>query len=201
MMNESKIQLSEEEWKLMQNSAWILTKHGIIDKVYRLFGGLAQDMQLSLQRPHQLPEAALHHSPKISKGEQYERLPWVVLDYPRHFSREHVLAVRSFFWWGNYFSSTLHLKGEFLRQLAPAMVRAAEQGRLEGYYWSAGGHEFNFNVHSADYAPVRDGMPGLAEAQDSPFLKLTVTHPLYGWDTAPEKLLESFEIFAGVDIR
>ena len=77
-MNGPKIQLSEEEWQLLQNSGWILTKHAVIDKVYHLFGWLAHEAQLRLRGPHHLPEAGLQQSPKISKGEQYQRLPWVV---------------------------------------------------------------------------------------------------------------------------
>jgi len=56
MMNESKIQLSAEEWQLVQNSGWILTKHRIIGKVYQLFGHLADDMRADGLPPAGLPE-------------------------------------------------------------------------------------------------------------------------------------------------
>jgi hypothetical protein len=55
------------------------------------------------------------NGPKISKGENYKGFPWVVLDYPRNFGKEDVFAVRTMFWWGHYFSVTLHLKGRFKR--------------------------------------------------------------------------------------
>jgi len=200
-MDESKIQLSAEEWQLLQNSGWILTKHAVIDKVYQLFGQVAHGMQQQLQAPHRLPEAVLHQSPKIAKGEQYQRLPWVVLDYPRYFSKEHVFAIRHFFWWGHYFSSTLQLKGRFQQQLAPVIEQEAAAGRLAGYYWCAGGDEFNFDIKAEGYWPMAERPPVPGELQNAPFVKLTATYALEHWDTMPEKLLAAFERFIAVADR
>ena len=194
-MNDPKIQLSEEEWQLVSNSGWILTKHGIIDKVYGLFGQLAQQMQGTLEVPGRLPEVVRSFPPKIARGEQYQRLPWVVLDYPRYFSKTEVFAIRNFFWWGHYFSSTLHLKGRFQQALAPQLVKEAAGGMLAGFYWSNTGDEFNFDVHSGHYRPMDEQPPGLAEAQNGDFLKLTVTHPLEEWATAGDRLLEVFHTY------
>jgi len=189
-MDASKIQLSADEWQLVQNSAWILTKHAVIGKVYHLFGQLAHEVQASLQRPHGLPPEALHLSPKISKGEQYRRLPWVVLDYPRHFSREHVLAIRQFFWWGHYFSTTLQLKGRFQQELAPAIMQAALAGKLAGHYWSAGGDEFNFDVREG-YTAADKQLPTEAQLQNGSFVKLTILHPFEEWNEMPARLLQA----------
>ena len=49
---------------------------------------------------------------KIFKGENYRQLPYIVLDYPRHFSTDRGFAFRSMFWWGKEFSFTLHLQGK-----------------------------------------------------------------------------------------
>ncbi len=200
-MNGSKVHLSAEEWQLLQNSGWILTKHAIIDKVYHLFGEAAHRMQSHLQRPHRLPEAVMRQAPKISKGEQYQRLPWVVLDYPRYFSKEHVFSIRHFFWWGNYFSSTLQLKGRFQQHLAPHIIQEAAAGKLHGYYWCAGGEEFNFDVKAEDYRLFGERPPLMGELQNAPFVKLTAIHALEDWDTMPEKLLSAFECFIGIADR
>ena len=201
MMNASKIQLSAEEWQLVQNSDWILTKHRIIGKVYQLFGLLADDMRAGGPAPAGLPETVWRHAPKISKGEQYCQLPWVVLDYPRHFTREQVFAIRSFFWWGHYFSCTLHLKGSYQQQLAPMIVCEAAAGKLAGYYWSAGGAEFDFDVQTDHYTAMDIRIPTLAEAQEGDFLKLTVIHPLEGWDMAQEQLLATYLAFVNMAAR
>lgn len=109
-MNAAKIQLSEDELQLVQNADWVLTKNKIIQKVYFLFGNLSEEMKKQLQLIN-LPSEILQTTPKISRGESYKNLPYVMLDYPRLFGSENIFAIRTFFWWGNYFSITFHLKG------------------------------------------------------------------------------------------
>ncbi|MCH8904800.1 MAG: hypothetical protein IIA45_12910, partial [Bacteroidetes bacterium] len=38
-------------------------------------------------------------------------LPFIILDYPRQFSKHSIFAYRTMFWWGNFISFTLHLQG------------------------------------------------------------------------------------------
>ncbi len=109
-MNGAKIQLSKEELQLVQNAEWVLTKNKIIQKVYVLFGNLSEEMKNQLQTIN-LPIEILQTTPKIARGEFYKNLPYVMLDYPRLFNTENIFAIRTFFWWGNYFSITIHLKG------------------------------------------------------------------------------------------
>jgi hypothetical protein len=83
----------------------------VIEKVVLLFGELSEEFKLMIQDAG-LYEA-LQPEPKISKGEQYERLPYVMLDFPRIFDKENVFAVRCFFWWGNFFSINFQVSGKF----------------------------------------------------------------------------------------
>lgn len=192
-----KIQLSAEEMQLVTNSDWILTKHRVIEKVYVLFGQLSEQMQDYLLRSKpSLPENILKISPKISKGEQYESLPYVVLDYPRFFSKKDVFAIRSFFWWGNYFSITLHLKGECLARWYDVVCGALSEGDWTGYYLSFGEDEFNFNLVNEAYQPVgskavQDFLAG--DNRESPFLKISYKIALEQWDDAGQKILQAFE--------
>src|SRR5580693_8742254 len=111
-MNSAKIHLSADELLLVKNGEWILTKNLIIGKVYALFGTLAEHLQNQINGSD-LPGQIGIISAKISKGENYNGLPYVMLDCPRLFTQQNVFSIRTFFWWGNYFSVTLHLKGEF----------------------------------------------------------------------------------------
>lgn len=54
---------------------------------------------------------------KISRGENYLNLPYMVLDYPAYFKSEDIFAYRTMFWWGNFFSATLHLEGVSLEKV------------------------------------------------------------------------------------
>lgn len=59
--------------------------------------------------------------PKVSRGENYRGLPWVMLDFPRVFGRADVFAIRTMFWWGHGFNITLHLKGTFQTLYLPVI--------------------------------------------------------------------------------
>jgi hypothetical protein len=193
-MDHSKIRLSAEEMQLVGNSEWILTKHRIIEKVYVLFGELATQMQQYLEdKKPQLPPALLQVPPKISKGEQYEALPYVVLDYPRVFSKENVFAVRSFFWWGHYFSITLHLKGAFQQQYFPALAAAIAQKKLEGFYFCGTGNEFSFNLNSKHYTMIHKAGMANDSSTSQAFKKLSYRVSFDQWEGAGEKLMAAFQ--------
>src|SRR5687768_4616967 len=146
-MNAAKIQLSAEELSLVQNAGWLLTKNTIIEKVFALFGDIAHEVRDTVTaRPVLLPSAVLVPSPKISKGENYKGLPWVMCDYPRLFNRQDIFAIRTMFWWGHFFSVTLHLKGmykeKYQQQLInnlPLLSEASFNVCISGEEWR---HEF-----------------------------------------------------------
>src|SRR5438105_15186190 len=113
-MDRAKIRLSSKEMELVTNADWILTKNTIIEKTKILFGELQEVMTSTFN-----PVAANDYTrvpPKISKGENYRGLPYLILDYPRLFEKENILAIRTMFWWGNFFSITLHLAGSYKKQ-------------------------------------------------------------------------------------
>jgi hypothetical protein len=121
-MMRTKVTLSPKELELVNNAGWILTKNAIIQKVYLMFGGLSEAYRAAIEKDaHITIEDIGPRSPKISKGEQYEGLPWVMLDYPRNFSGQDAFGIRSFFWWGNFCSITLQLSGRFQEKYAPAI--------------------------------------------------------------------------------
>ncbi len=192
-MNNSKIQLSTEEMELVTNSDWILTKHRIIKKVYELFGNLSADMQSFFAGTHALSQEILSTPAKISKGEQYLALPYVVLDYPRYFSKADVFAIRTFFWWGNYFSISFHLKGKFKLQFEEKIYLALSQKKFGDFYISTSGDEFSFNLHEKNYAFVSGEYAfNLKQKKENSFLKISYKVPLEQWDFVQEEIMKKF---------
>ncbi|HVI47000.1 MAG TPA: hypothetical protein VM802_19130 [Chitinophaga sp.] len=125
--------LTEEEAAIVYSPEFIRLKNSAIEKVMVLMGRLQEALAAydrSLDFPFE-PEW-LQQGPKISKGEQYKQLPWVMLDYPRYFSKDAVFAFRSMFWWGHYFSCTLHLAGSIKERfgaiLANGYTKLADAG-------------------------------------------------------------------------
>ena len=112
MKNQTKVMLSEFEAMLVSNSEWILTKHSIMEKTGNLlFNQVPVINEIFSDSVSDYFPELISITPKLSKGEKYNDLPWVILDYPALFSKTDVFALRTMFWWGNFISITLHLSG------------------------------------------------------------------------------------------
>lgn len=195
-MQRSKIQLSAEELELVQNSQWILTKNRVIEKVYDLFGSISQQMQDELQSTDLiLPEAAAN-GPKISRGEKYAGLPYVMLDCPRLFRRTTILAIRSFFWWGKSLSVTLHLKGEAQALSSQTIAGYYDLLAKEQFFIAVGGDEWRHDFEPDNFIPVqqltREKFREILE--NHPFLKLGFVFSLAQWSNADQIIFEKFRL-------
>ncbi|MFT4202299.1 MAG: hypothetical protein QM610_00155 [Chitinophagaceae bacterium] len=115
------VELSDEEIAVVRNAGFLLTKNKAIHKLQQALGDIAVQYQRITHNGQPAWRQRCIVSPKISKGEQYAGLPYLMLDYPRTFSHGDTFAVRSFFWWGNYFSISLLLTGESQRRLLPGL--------------------------------------------------------------------------------
>ena len=133
-------------------------------------------------------------APKISRGEQYQGFPYVILDYPRIFSSADVFAIRCFFWWGHFFSITLHLKGKYATQYLHKMQQALAAQQLNDFWVSVSGSEFNFDLSHPDYVPAASHPKLLAAVPNRhPFIKLSYRLPFSQWNTVSGQLLEQFQ--------
>jgi hypothetical protein len=149
----AKVSLSDIEMQLVSNAEWILTKNRIIQKVYELFGQLSELYKHNTLLQILPPETILQ-SPKIFKGEQYEGLPYVMLDYPRCFGKEDILAVRTFFWWGNYFTITLQLKGMYKQLYQTNIAKQIKEGNLAGAFINVGEDEWVHHLLPSNMKPI-----------------------------------------------
>lgn len=191
-MNDAKLQLSAEEMRLVGDPGWILTKNSIIGKVVGMFAGLSEEWRTAGLRMQDgagiwreeggLIVGVPSTEPKISKGENYKGLPYVMLDYPRVFGKEDVLAVRTMFWWGHAFSVTLHLKGKYLDMLLPVIRERAAELSAAGFEVGIAEEEWEHAHTPETYRPFW-GEP-LGEGP-LPFLKLSARCGLEHWNEAP----------------
>src|SRR5205085_4109033 len=91
---------------------------------------------------------------KVSKGEKYQGMPYVMLDYPRIFGKEHLLAIRILFWWANFYSVTLHVKGRYLGSIRQKLF-ASSLFTDAGFLISFSGDEWNHDLQHEDYIPLQ----------------------------------------------
>ena len=184
----TKITLSPDELLLAQNSDWILTKRNIIDKVVLLFSGLCDRMRDIIEAEKASFSASVFLSaPKISRGENYRLLPYVILDYPGNFKGGNILAVRTMFWWGNFFSITLQLAGEHKKIIHANMDVKIELLRSREYYLCINEDQWQHHFEEDNYIPVisktNDELYDLMQRQQ--FIKIARRFPLSQWNEIP----------------
>lgn len=228
-MDRAKVQLSTAEMTLVCDPVWILTKNTILSKVVAVMAALSdryaaiytplteghpktEDLPASIQIAYDgltpdrlgLPPT---QPPKISKGENYRGLPYVMLDYPRIFGRQDVFAIRTMFWWGHYFSVTLHLKGIYKELYGPVIGRHIGQAgsalkdglTSNGFHLGISEEEWRHELTAGNYTSLEASAPIVIERtlREHPFLKLSATCGLDRWDEAPEEMLRLFETLLG----
>jgi len=127
------IYFNQKEVNYINDSDFLLTKRKITNKIFNLLAKV-QESTIPILQQYQdtIPEEVLAISGKISKGENYRSLPYLVLDCPRYFNKEDVFAIRTMFWWGNYCSITLHLSGRFLKKYKSQLINNITNLRATG---------------------------------------------------------------------
>lgn len=197
MTDFSKLTLSDEELELVGNSHWILTKRVIIDKVAELFGILAQEQLTFVNKAAKwLPPETMHSSPKIARGENYLLLPYLILDYPRCFTGDDIFAVRTMFWWGNFFSVTLHLSGRFKSMFEEKVMMNLQHSRQDIFvcvHENQWHHHFKPGNYTAVKAFRDDGLN--KQINNMQFLKLAIKFPLQPLEDVKLVLEGAFEDF------
>lgn len=193
-MDQAKIRLSPEEKELVTNAGWILTKNAIMQKAKYLFEAVQHDQQSFLNQHSMLPGEITSIPPKISRGENYRGLPWLMLDYPRYFEKGNTFAIRTMFWWGRFFSSTLHLSG-VNKQLYGEKLLARAVADREHWFLCVSDDQWQHHMEEDNYRLIRDMAGGevrsLAAGRD--FLKIATTFPIADWEEVGEHLSESFK--------
>jgi len=194
MNEEAKIQLSGREMELVNNTEWIFTKQLIIEKVYQLLGQLHNDYKKIVEKEKRfLPTELLRPGGKISKGENYQGLPYAILDYPALFNKEKIFAVRTMFWWGNFFSVSLHLSGENFKMISNS-DEAIQFLKEKDFSISVNENEWHHHFHPSNFVNINElNEDKIKKLANKNFLKIAKKTELTEWNSAPKFLKETFE--------
>ena len=199
MNDQAKIHLSTLEMELVNNKEWIFTKKQIIEKVYLLFGDLHHSYRKIVEDEKQfLPAIFQRPGGKISKGENYKGLPYLILDYPAIFSKENIFAIRTMFWWGNFFSISLHLSGENFKNTNPVSHLLASFQR-NNFFVCINENEWEHSFHSTNFIDIKEmGEGQIKNICKKDFFKVAKKIELSEWNNAPDFLEQSFKEIIGV---
>ncbi len=136
---------------------------------------------------------------QLTGGEDYRGLPYVVLDFPRHFSREEFLAMRTLFWWGHYVVYALILKGPWLSQVRDRLATALPALEAAGVEATLAADPWDWRRGGGWTRPLRDDADTRAWLGAAPFLKLMRFLPLAPAPFTPERIvaegLESWVLY------
>ena len=193
MMQVSKIHLSPAETELMKDAQIILTKNSILQKIKLLLEEV-QVMQTSFVSASENLSVHIRNQPKISRGENYLGLPYLILDYPRETTGAGFLFIRTMFWWGNFFSSTLHVSGVYKLQYEENLTRFYPL--LENHFIGVNSDPWIHHFENDNYRPVADltqkDFENICKSLDH--IKIAAKWPLDGWQVAPPELFANWKL-------
>jgi hypothetical protein len=193
-MEVSKIHLSSAETELMQNAEIILTKNRVLEKMKLLLEEV-QLQQFSFIETNELTNDIFVVPPKISRGENYLGLPYLILDYPRKSSDNNFFFIRSMFWWGNFFSSTLHLSFN-TKNIFKERIKAS-YSQLQNCYISITENQWVHHLEGTDYRKIESLTQREFEevCENFDHLKIATRHSLSEWQKAPSALFKNWKFF------
>ncbi len=111
------VRFSTTELKVLQNIKFFEVKAAAIKKIDAQLANVRDVLKSEIENQKIVfPKEVDARTGKIFRGENYLGLPYLVLDYPKCFSKNSVYAFRTMFWWGNFYSCTLHLQGNALEE-------------------------------------------------------------------------------------
>jgi hypothetical protein len=201
MKRKTKIQLLPFEIELLSNAALILTKNALLQKLNHFLEEIQLKQQTIVEKnTSSFPEEVLKISPKISKGENYKGLPWLVLDHPRHFEQDNIFAIRTMFWWGNFFSITLHLSGRYKKTLQEKIISNYEQLCQQDVYLCISANEWEHHFEETNYKKIKK-MP-ITEVEkiiaENKFLKIAVKFSIGPLSTTEELLCKNYKMLVSL---
>jgi hypothetical protein len=190
MSANTKLSLSSFEWDILCNPEWIYAKNQIMQKGIELFAAVAEKQKNYVNAIPFINELG-SPPPKISRGEQYKGLPYLMLDYPRIFTKDDVFAIRTMLWWGKYFSVTLHLKGAYFEMFRHALMnKSIDDFKTGDFYLQYGGaNEWEHDLHAQEWTQK---MLDQDYSGDRKLFKVALKIELTKWEKGEEVLYECF---------
>ena len=189
--------LSEKELLILQDTDFLLTKVTVLQKIHELLGHTREELKRSIQNSNfSFPDGTDLFSGKISRGENYKSLPYMVLDYPTLFSKNSTFAYRTMFWWGNFFSSTIHLEGIALNNYKKSIINNLHMLLKNDIYICVGDTPWQYHYNDDNYVPLNKAHKNFIS--NCEFLKLSKKIKLKNWNDVPKLSTSLFNLLLSV---
>ena len=194
MSDETKLTLSADELAVAKDLHFILTKSRVIEKAASLFNSLLPCLNDTLRPVLYQNDIPGDSVPKISKGENYNGFPYMIMDHPALFGKKDVFALRTMFWWGNFFSITLHISGDFKTAFEE---RIFENILQKDFFISTGDAEWQHHFDPENFMLFGEvTQQQLTQIMSRNFLKIALKFDLDNWNNMPQLLPEGYKKIA-----
>jgi hypothetical protein len=94
------------------------------------------------------------------------------------------------FWWGNFFSITMHLEGKFLDYYRKQNIKNIGPLQNQGVFIGIGNTPWHYHYGNDNYELLADSHH--KHIEKCPFLKISKKFELNEWETFPEYAVNFF---------
>lgn len=192
MNNISPISLTNEEKEIFESPHFILLKNNIIQKSQQFLYHIQQAL-LPITTAHEALSFIPNQTPKISKGENYQGLPYQVLDYPALFQQDDIFAFRTIIWWGNEISFCLLVKGAYKNKYQSILREKIDQ--LPSFSLSLASTPWEHHFESGNYVPISQLSNTVITDTftNKNFIKIGKRYPITEWNNAYNCIVEDYK--------
>ena len=181
-------EISPEELKILNDSAFFMTKKKVTEKIYALFSETNQLFKEELTHSNiTIPKGVDIIEGKIFRGENYRDLPYLVMDFPKLFNKESVFTFRNMLWWGNFFSCTLHLEGEALNEFRKKLIQNKDVICNDNFWFCVNEKSpWEYHYQKENYLPAKElGNELTKMLEEKTFIKISKFISLEEWQRFP----------------
>lgn len=192
-----KLDLSPEEFAVLGNRRFFIVRQEVNLKLDHFFSRLQQEW-ISETETWKLPLDEIDRTRgKIFRGENYRGFPYTLMDFPRHFSKKSVFAIRSMCWWGHEFSFTLHLQGAALQHYIRTLAERTARLQTKNFWWCVNAHPWDYHFDSGNYCRLDEMKPEaiLTHAERHGFIKLSQKKDLQDYESINSSGLQIIKEF------
>jgi hypothetical protein len=168
-----------QELDLASDPTVLLIKYRMMEKVWDFLEEMQGEIRQQLRPLNgRLPKELNITHGKISKGENYKRLPYMMLDFPAFFTKEDILAFRIMFYWGHFISATFHLQGRFLKEFGNLLIDNFKNAK--NIYFCVNSSPWEYHYKSNNYVLLNELSSHEVDdhLQNTNFIKLSIKFPV-----------------------
>lgn len=187
---------TDEELEILKDNRFLMVKNELSQKVIAYLSDIERALHQEINKSiFVFQQGTFIKAGKISKGEQYQGLPYFILDYPRLFTQKEVFSFRTMLWWGHHFSCTLHLSGPLLENNKEKIcVAILERNDL---FFCVNSSPWEYHYQKNNYLNINELTKEdlLHQINKNGFIKLSNYIPVDLWSEYKSFTLASFARF------